>query len=132
VPGVADTTAVEQKLAHPAAVAGLRPRARQIARGAGSVGLRAEAPDEWLGRVPEYHKHLAERMKSVDLATDILIHMDFHPLNVVGVGDEVTGILDWASRRRRPPRGPRPNSLHAQRGAHSARADEAPFAAMRA
>jgi len=58
--------------------------------------LVAEAPDEWLGRVMDYHRHLAERMKLLDLATDTLIHMDFHPLNVVGVGNEVTGILDWA------------------------------------
>lgn len=57
--------------------------------------LRAEAPDEWLGRVTEYHKHLAERMRNVELAIDTLIHMDFHPLNVISRGNAITGILDW-------------------------------------
>lgn len=57
--------------------------------------LRVEAPDEWLGRVADYHKHLAERMRNIELATDTLIHMDFHPLNVISRGNEITGILDW-------------------------------------
>jgi aminoglycoside phosphotransferase (APT) family kinase protein len=96
-PGLPILTAVEQK---PWAIRRLsrlfgRAHAR-LHTVAAPAELRAEAPDEWLGRVPQYYQHLAERMKSVDIATDILIHLDYHPLNVVGRGNEVTGILDWA------------------------------------
>lgn len=96
-PGVPILTAVEQK---PWLIVRLsrlfgRTHAR-LHTLAPPAELRAEAPDEWLGRVPPYYQHLAERMKSVDIATDTLIHMDFHPLNVVALGNEVTGVLDWA------------------------------------
>ena len=96
-PGVPILTAVEQK---PWLIVRLsrlfgRTHAR-LHTLAPPAELRAEAPDEWLGRVPLYYQHLAERMKSVDIATDTLIHMDFHPLNVVALGNEVTGVLDWA------------------------------------
>ena len=96
-PGVPILTAVEQKPWLILRLSRIFGRAHaRLHTVPAPVELRAEAPDEWLGRVPECHKHLAERMKAVDLATDVLIHMDYHPLNVVGVGNEVTGILDWA------------------------------------
>ncbi|HET9477351.1 MAG TPA: phosphotransferase [Dehalococcoidia bacterium] len=96
-PGLPILTAVEQKPWQILKLSRMFGRAHaHLHTVAAPAELQTEAPDEWLGRVPEYHKHLARGMKTVDLATDILIHMDFHPLNVVGVGNEVTGILDWA------------------------------------
>jgi aminoglycoside phosphotransferase (APT) family kinase protein len=56
----------------------------------------ATAPDDWLSRVDEQYADLAAHARSLDLATTSLIHMDFHPLNVVSDGREVTGIVDWA------------------------------------
>lgn len=96
-PGVPILTAVEQKPWRILKLSRIFGRAHaRLHTVPAPAELRAEAPDEWLGRVMDYHQHLAERMKTVDLVTDVLIHMDFHPLNVVGVGNEVTGILDWA------------------------------------
>jgi aminoglycoside phosphotransferase (APT) family kinase protein len=38
------------------------------------------------------------------LAGDRLLHLDLHPFNVLmGDGDEVTGVVDWANARAGPP-----------------------------
>jgi hypothetical protein len=60
------------------------------------VEFVATAPDDWLSRVTEQYGDLAEHARGLDLATTSLIHMDFHPLNVVSDGKDVTGIVDWA------------------------------------
>ncbi len=58
--------------------------------------LRLEAPTGWLGRVGPEYVALAERAAAFSPATDALIHMDYHPLNVLSDGRWVTGIVDWA------------------------------------
>ena len=58
--------------------------------------LRMEAPAGWLGRVGPDHRGLAERAAALSPSTDALIHMDYHPLNVISDGQSVTGIVDWA------------------------------------
>lgn len=58
--------------------------------------LRQEAPAGWLGRVGPDHTSLAERAAALLPSTDALIHMDYHPLNVISDGQSVTGIVDWA------------------------------------
>ena len=96
-PGVPILTAVEQKPWLILRLSRIFGRAHaRLHTVSAPAELLAEAPGEWLGRVMPYHKHLAECMKTIELSTDILIHMDYHPLNVVGQGNDVTGILDWA------------------------------------
>ena len=58
--------------------------------------LREEAPASWLGRVGTEYAGLVERVAAFSPATDALIHMDYHPLNVISDGRRVTGIVDWA------------------------------------
>ena len=64
----------------------------------------AGAPDDWLSRVSGQYADLAAHARTLDLATTSLIHMDFHPLNVVSDGREVTGIVDWARAGAGDPR----------------------------
>jgi aminoglycoside phosphotransferase (APT) family kinase protein len=58
--------------------------------------LRLEAPSGWLGRVGPEHMGLAKRAASLSPSTDALVHLDYHPLNVISDGRRVTGIVDWA------------------------------------
>jgi aminoglycoside phosphotransferase (APT) family kinase protein len=64
----------------------------------------AIAPDEWVSRVPDGYADLVEHALSLELSTSSLIHMDFHPLNLVSDGTTLTGILDWAYAAAGDPR----------------------------
>jgi aminoglycoside phosphotransferase (APT) family kinase protein len=64
----------------------------------------ASAPDDWLSRVDEPYADLAAHARTLGLASSSLIHMDFHPLNVVSDGRQVTGIVDWARAGAGDPR----------------------------
>jgi aminoglycoside phosphotransferase (APT) family kinase protein len=64
----------------------------------------ATAPDDWVSRVPEQYTDLAADMGSLELSTTSLIHMDFHPINLVSDGISVTGILDWSYAAAGDPR----------------------------
>ncbi len=58
--------------------------------------LASTAPANWASRVPPEYVYLAERTLAIGAATDSFIHMDYHPMNVVGDGKRVTGVVDWA------------------------------------
>jgi hypothetical protein len=62
------------------------------------------APDDWLKRVPDEYADLAAHALSLELSTSSLIHMDFHPINLVSDGTSVTGILDWSYAAAGDPR----------------------------
>ena len=47
---------------------------------------------------------MAERLTSVRLDTDRLLHLDFHPLNVLGERDQLTAVLDWTNAHAGDPR----------------------------
>jgi aminoglycoside phosphotransferase (APT) family kinase protein len=64
----------------------------------------AGAPDDWLSRVGDQYADLVAHARTLGLATTSLIHMDFHPLNVVSDGKAVTGVLDWARSGAGDPR----------------------------
>ncbi len=62
------------------------------------------APEDWISRIAVEDADLAEHARSLRLSTSSLIHMDFHPLNLVSDGTTVTGILDWAVAAAGDPR----------------------------
>ncbi len=62
------------------------------------------APDDWVSRVTDEDADLAAHARSLGLSTTSLIHMDFHPLNLVSDGTAVTGILDWSYAAAGDPR----------------------------
>ncbi len=40
---------------------------------------------------------IAAHLRSMPLRTDALIHLDFHPLNVLTDGRRITGVVDWTN-----------------------------------
>ena len=64
----------------------------------------ASAPADWLSRISERDAGLAEHVRSLRPSTRSLIHMDFHPLNLIVDGGKITGILDWAGAAAGDPR----------------------------
>ena len=57
--------------------------------------LAAGAPGAWLSRAGPEYRHLADHMSALSPSTDAFIHMDYHPLNLISDGRDVTGIIDW-------------------------------------
>lgn len=58
--------------------------------------LLANAPGDWAARAGERHIALSEHVLSLRPSTSSLIHMDFHPLNLIVEGNTLTGIIDWS------------------------------------
>ncbi len=58
--------------------------------------LQANAPHDWVSRAGKQYVALSEHVLSLQPATDSLIHMDFHPLNLIVEGATLTGIIDWS------------------------------------
>jgi aminoglycoside phosphotransferase (APT) family kinase protein len=51
------------------------------------------APADWLSRVPREYAHLAGR---ADVSTGTLVHLDYHPLNVIVDRSGDASVIDWA------------------------------------
>lgn len=64
----------------------------------------ARGPQDWLLRLDERYAHLAAGVLSLEPAATSLIHMDFHPLNLITDGATVTGIVDWEGAAAGDPR----------------------------
>jgi aminoglycoside phosphotransferase (APT) family kinase protein len=47
---------------------------------------------------------LRERLAAPDVRADCLVHLDFHPANLVVSGDEVDVLIDWTNARAGDPR----------------------------
>jgi aminoglycoside phosphotransferase (APT) family kinase protein len=51
----------------------------------------------WLSRAGPGEVELHARLRETNLRDGHILHLDFHPLNVLCVGSEATVILDWAN-----------------------------------
>src|SRR5918995_1337348 len=49
-------------------------------------------------------EELAARLRGTAPREDPLVHLDYHPLNVMTDGERVTGVLDWTNARAGDPR----------------------------
>jgi aminoglycoside phosphotransferase (APT) family kinase protein len=47
---------------------------------------------------------LRERLLALQREPDGLLHLDYHPLNVMAVGNRISGVLDWTNARAGDPR----------------------------
>jgi aminoglycoside phosphotransferase (APT) family kinase protein len=65
--------------------------------------LRGE-PHAWVKLAGPDELELQERLLSLPLRIDALLHMDFHPLNVTLEADHITGVLDWSGATAGDPR----------------------------
>ncbi len=57
-------------------------------------GLR-QATDAWITWLGVNEPSLQERLHAFEHRNDLLLHLDYHPLNVLTDGRSITGILDW-------------------------------------
>jgi aminoglycoside phosphotransferase (APT) family kinase protein len=56
---------------------------------------------EWAG--PE-EQHLQEHLRRLSPSASALLHLDYHPLNVLTQGRTISAVLDWANARPGDPR----------------------------
>lgn len=55
---------------------------------------------EWAGDEPE----IKARLYDLPSRKTALLHLDYHPLNVMADGSKISGVLDWANARAGDPR----------------------------
>jgi aminoglycoside phosphotransferase (APT) family kinase protein len=66
-------------------------------------GLR-ESPQAWIDLAGPDEEPLKARLRSLARGPAALLHLDYHPLNVMTDGTEMTALLDWANARAGDPR----------------------------
>ena len=57
----------------------------------------AALPATWRPREDDADPPLRARLRAVARGQPALLHLDYHPLNVMAAGWRVTGVLDWAN-----------------------------------
>ncbi len=60
--------------------------------------------DAWITWVGPDEMEIQDRLRMQSRATPVLLHLDFHPLNVLSDGRRITCVLDWANARAGDPR----------------------------
>lgn len=60
--------------------------------------LRSDA-GRWISWAGDEEQELQARMRSLAAPEQALLHLDYHPLNVMTDGERITGVLDWANAR---------------------------------
>jgi aminoglycoside phosphotransferase (APT) family kinase protein len=59
---------------------------------------------DWIGWAGPEETGVQEHLRALNPRTDALLHLDYHPLNVMVDGARVTGVLDWPNARAGDPR----------------------------
>lgn len=91
---------------------------RQLGRAFGQMQARIHAlrapevlhrdPERsWIDWIGPGEESLKERLHAVAGRADRLLHLDYHPLNVMADGARITGVLDWTNARVGDPRADR-------------------------
>jgi aminoglycoside phosphotransferase (APT) family kinase protein len=65
--------------------------------------LRERLPD-WIARAGDAELALQARLSAISGTSDALLHLDYHPLNVMTANGALTGVLDWANATVGDPR----------------------------
>ncbi len=63
-----------------------------------------QSPDMWLDWGGPLDPRLRDHLRATATRTDTLLHLDYHPLNVMTDGKQITGVLDWPNGRAGDPR----------------------------
>lgn len=67
-------------------------------------GMGGGSAEQWIAWSGAEDAELAGRLRSLAPAQPSLLHLDYHPLNVLASGNEITAVLDWANARAGDPR----------------------------
>jgi aminoglycoside phosphotransferase (APT) family kinase protein len=67
-------------------------------------GGLSEEPDDWVTWSGPEEEPLQAQLRAVAGSTSMLLHLDYHPLNVMTDGEQITGVLDWANAQAGDPR----------------------------
>lgn len=59
--------------------------------------------EDWIGWAGD-DEHLRHCLQAVATKEPRLLHLDYHPLNVLAEGSQITAVLDWANARAGDPR----------------------------
>jgi len=57
--------------------------------------LREGAPGYWLDEALAYEPAIVERLRALPAQASTLVHLDYHPLNVLSHAGRITGVVDW-------------------------------------
>ena len=60
--------------------------------------------DDWLAMVGTANPRLQAALATFNLRPDRVLHLDYHPLNVLIDGKRITGVIDWANAAAGDPR----------------------------
>ena len=66
--------------------------------------LFRQQPDAWIGWKCEGETALQDRLRHLPSGEASLLHLDYHPLNVLTDGKQITGVLDWTNAQAGDPR----------------------------
>jgi aminoglycoside phosphotransferase (APT) family kinase protein len=58
----------------------------------------------WIDRIGADEDALRVRLQELPSKRNVLLHLDYHPLNVLSDGKHITGVLDWANTHAGDPR----------------------------
>jgi aminoglycoside phosphotransferase (APT) family kinase protein len=60
--------------------------------------------DAWIDWLGPDERSLQQCLRTMDHRSDALLHLDYHPWNVLTDGKRITGVLDWRNARAGDPR----------------------------
>jgi aminoglycoside phosphotransferase len=66
--------------------------------------LLREASGSWIDWKVAHEEDLQQRLRSLHLRSNALLHLDYHFLNVLTDGQTITGVLDWTNAHAGDPR----------------------------
>lgn len=111
-PAIVTTWCPGRTIAESLATAPWRARALGAAMGRTQARLhRVVAPEivrrrspDWVAWAGSDEDALGDRVRALPLRPDALLHLDFHPANVLVEDGRVTGVVDWENTRAGDPR----------------------------
>ncbi len=91
-------------VARPADARRLGRRFGEVQAALHEVAAPAALDAGWLDAGGPPAEPVRGRLRSLPVRMDALIHLDYHPLNVLTDGERITGVIDWANAGAGDPR----------------------------
>lgn len=104
LPGLTVYEALRQRPEQAAQLGALFGEAQARLHTVAAPAALAARPDGWIAWLGPDEPALAERLRASAYPSGALLHLDYHPLNVLTDGERITGILDWRNVAAGPPR----------------------------